>query len=113
MKTWVLWTHYDCEVYVTLHASEWDAWKALMDGWLECDEDCGHEPDTFTTGAEVSDAIEYHFEELSYDIKEMEAPLSIPPIEQNGVQPVPDRNTMPAERADSLLSSLQSYTEGS
>lgn len=111
MKTWVLWTHYDCDVYATLHASELDAWLNLRDNWLDgCDDECGH--DDPSTAEEIRNAVEWHYDsELSYSISPHDVPTSVAPLDPVRVSRPPDRNTMPAATADGLLSSLESFKE--
>jgi hypothetical protein len=115
MKTWVLWTHYDCEVYVSLHPSEDAAWNEMKSNWLEdCDEDCGHNPEEEMSISEIASALEYHVDELEFGICEFEVPVAYTTpedIEQMGqtIQAALDRNTMPAATADDLLSKLESY----
>lgn len=129
MKTFVLWTHYDCEVYVTLHPTAEDAWKNLKEGWLNgtCDEDCEHDPDEEMSIEEISDAVEYHWDELMYLIDAYEVPGTSNIAETvdtalrqsgdeiaeaiAGINQASDRNTMPIDTAEVLLSSLRSYTE--
>jgi hypothetical protein len=112
MKTWVLWTHYDCEVYASLHATSQDAWYALRDGWLdECDvDDCGHVPEDMTV-SEIATALEYHWEEMSYDIAEVEVP--VPPTQVRSV-PVTNASasvTMPDLSGRDLLGELNAFKE--
>ena len=122
MKTIVLWTHYDCEVYASLHPPVDAAYRYLAGGWLEdCNEDnCGHDEDIQSKGpiGEIADALEYHFDELSYDINEMEVPMSDLPttaeriienskqLEQKTSAPI----TVTEEQAGGLLSALESFS---
>jgi hypothetical protein len=119
MNTWVLWTHYDCEVYVSLHASEDAAWNELKTAWLEdCDEDCGHNPEGEMSISEIASALEYHVDELEFGICEFEVPQLTTAEQslQNAKQLTAERverpteqNAMPTERADELLARLQSF----
>lgn len=114
MKTFVLWTHYDCEVYVTLHPSVNEAWNTLKENWLDdCSEDdCGHIPDDMGID-EIRSAIEYHFEELNYDINEVEVPLTTAEqIMENARQllPEPAPITILDEQAGDLMSRLESFS---
>lgn len=127
MKTFVLWTHYDCEVYVTLHPTAEAAWATLKEGWLDdCSEDdCGHIPDDMGI-EEIANAIEYHWDELQYNIDAYEVPGTTNMAETvdtalrqsdeelaetlAGIQRAPDRNTMPVDAAEALLSTLRTYT---
>ncbi len=121
MKTFVLWTHYDCEVYTSLWATREEAYKYLAQGWLEdCDEDnCGHGDEIASAGIqEIASALEYHFDDLSYDINEMEVPVAYTTpedIEEMGqtIRSALDRNTMPAVLADDLMARLESFSEQS
>lgn len=111
MKTWVLTTHYDCEVYATLHPSMEAAYQKLKQDWVnECDpDDCGHDPE-MTSISDIADALEWHFEEMDYQIEELEVPATeqaISPV----AAPTPERNMMPVGRAEDLLSALQSYRD--
>jgi hypothetical protein len=112
MNTWVLWTHYDCEVYVSLHPSEDAAWNELKSNWLEdCDEDCGHNPEEGMSISEIASALEYHVDELEFGISEFEVPQPVTEALQLALQPVEsaERNSMPEATAGDLLSKLQTY----
>ena len=116
MKTFVLWTHYDCEVYVTLHATAEAAWKTLKDGWLdECDGRLWSHPRRHGD-QEIASAVEYHFDELMYNIDAYEVPVAYTTpedIEEMGqtIRSV-ERNLMPAVLADDLMARLESFSEG-
>lgn len=107
MKTWVLWTHYECEVGVSLWPSAEDAYLALKADWLgDCnDDECGH---TNEDNSDIADALEYHFEELSYDMTLMEVPLS------TTVSASPESTQPPVtildEQAGDLMSRLESFS---
>ena len=79
MSVWVLWTHYDCEVNVMLYATKHECYLDLK-GWLDdCSvEDCGHDLETMDDD-DIADALEYHWEEVSYDISLYEVPIVQPP----------------------------------
>jgi hypothetical protein len=107
MKTWVLWTHNECAVYVSLHPSLEAAYRELANSWLDsCDEDeCGHVLDT---NQEIADALSYHWDsEMDYDIFEADVPELVP---QSGA-PItpPDNVTISQEKADALLGRLESF----
>ena len=110
MKTYVLWTHYDCEVYVTLHATEDQAWEHLKDGWLdECDSDCGHILEDMSI-SDIASAVEWHFDELMYAVNEFEVPqeqLTAERVERPGSE------RMANEKADELLARFRTFTESS
>lgn len=112
MKTWVLWTHYDCEVYVTLHGSEMEAYEDLKSNWLDdCSEDdCGHDPENMDAG-DISSALEYHLDDLEYGISEVDVPVptTSEQLTAERVERPTEENSMPAEIADDLLSRLQSF----
>ena len=117
MKTFVLWTHYDCDVYATLHSSQLDAYQYLASGWLDdCSEDdCGHGDDMRNRSVEeISEALAYHFDELSYDINEMEVPLTTAEqIQENSKQLLPESAapvTILDEQAVDLMSRLESFS---
>jgi hypothetical protein len=126
MKTWVLWTHYECEVGVSLWATAEDAYQALRDDWLDdCDDDCGHDPKS-TDNSEIASALEYHFDELSYEIIQLNVPVPVTTPEDiesmgqtiraalNGINPnAPAVPVISSDRAGELLSSLESFKEGS
>jgi hypothetical protein len=124
MKTWVMWTHYDCEVEVSLHTSKLECYLKLKDDWLnDCDcgpdEDCGHDVDQAVTDGNISsiaDALEWHFDEMSYNTLEMEVPVSVTDALREALNPTqvnapPERNTMPAVQADNLMARLESFSE--
>lgn len=121
MRTWVVWTHYECEIGVYLASSVDNAYQLLKDDWLnDCtNDDCGHEPETMNN-SDIASALEYHWDELNYDICEVEVPIATTSeqIQQNTLQLTaervqkPDRNSMPTEAAGALLSSLQRFREG-
>ena len=108
MKTFVLWTHYDCEVYVTLHPTAEAAWENLKDGWLdECDEDCRHVLEDMSI-SEISSALEYHFEELNYDIREVEVPVEQMEITTERIEnPV----MVTDDQTYDLMSRLETFSE--
>lgn len=121
MKTFVLWTHYDCEVYVTLHATAEHAWQTLKEGWLDdCDDDCGHVPDEMTI-EEIAEAVEYHFDELMYNIDAYTVPIpttaeqTLQNAEQLTAERVerPDSERMANEKADELLARFRTFKESS
>lgn len=111
MRTWVLWTHYDCEVYVSLHPTREAAWHTLRDNWLGDDDshysedgedtcqECGYDDSTIDG---ISGAMEYHYDECGYDISEMEVP--VPSIEGMAVSgnPTPEDHSLPPPRDDAL-----------
>jgi len=78
----MLWTHYDCEVNVALYATRHECYLDLK-GWLDdCSvDDCGHDLETMDTNDEIADALEYHWDEMSYDICEVEVPVAVPQTE--------------------------------
>ncbi len=111
MKVWVIWTHFDCQVSIALYATQDECYQDLK-GWLDdCSEDdCGHVLEDMDNRG-IIEAIEYHLEELEYSIDEWEVPQ--PPLTAERVVRPTEQNAMPLERADALLSSLQSFRESS
>jgi hypothetical protein len=111
MRVWVLWTHYDCEVYVSLYATQLEAYQNLASGWLsDCDEDsCGH--DSLDTVEEITDALEYHYEELSYLVEEHNVPMQQLTSERV-VRPEKQKPavSMTDVQAGGLLSALESFS---
>lgn len=124
MKTWVVWTHYECEIGVCLASSVDNGYQLLKGDWLnDCTEDdCGHEPDTMDNSG-IASALEYHWDELNYDICEVEVPVAtttVEDIEQMGqtlaliqqeLQPSSER--MANEKADEILARFRTFQEGS
>jgi hypothetical protein len=124
MKTWLLWTHYDCEVYATLHPTQDACWQQLKTNWLDdgtCDgTDCECEND-INTNEGISAALEYHFDEMMYSLEEVEVPLAYQgpttaeKIMANSLQlepePTPASTTVTAQQAGDLLTALQTYQE--
>lgn len=112
MKTWVLWTHYECDVYASLHTSYEAAYRYLASGWLEdCSEDdCGHDENIGVEGStgEIADALEYHYDALSYDITEMEVP-------EEQIEVTTERIVNPVMVSDDqtydLMSRLETFSE--
>jgi hypothetical protein len=121
MKTYVMWTHYDCEVYATLHPTQLDAYRHLASNWLDgCNEDdCGHDENIQGYGDvdAISEALEYHYEELSYMVEEHEVPMGpLPPPDPSEVVIVPDKQVMKPIvvseiQAGGLLEKLEHFSE--
>jgi len=123
MKTWIRWTHYDCEVDISLFATEEEGYLDLK-GWLtECDEDCGHNPE-MTDCAEIGSALNWHYDdELNWGVYEVEVPVAYTTREDiekfgeaialinKGLAPTDER--MAAERADQLLAQFRAFKEES
>lgn len=111
MKTFVMWTHYECEVGVYLCASRELCYHALKSDWLnDCNEDdCGHE--TLDTIEEIADALSYHYEEMSYDINEVEVPVLAQDLPESVETPPdpPASFSVSAEQTGDLLNALQSF----
>ena len=116
MRTFVLWTHYDCEVYATLHSSRLDAFMYLKNGWLDdgCDpEEYGCDHESLDTIEEIRDALEYHYEDMSYDINEMEVPLTTAEQSMENARqllPEPAPITILDEQAGDLMSRLETFS---
>lgn len=115
MRTWVLWTHYDCDVYATLHSTQLEAYEYLASGWLtECDEDdCGHTD--FSDVENIADALEWHYDSMSYEVEEHEVPMQPLPAmgrekavvrEKKVMAPI----TVPDENAHNLMSRLEDFS---
>lgn len=110
----MLWTHYDCEVSVWLFATQDECYQQLKNNWLDdCDEECGHNPDEEMSNSEISEAVGWHYDELSWDI----CPTEVPEEEFTVPAPVAEAPPAPvsitAAQAGDLLSRLQSFQERS
>lgn len=111
MKTWVTWTHYDCDVYVSLAPSLEQAYLEMKNDWLDsCGDDCGHDPET-TDIQEISRALAYHYEELSYEISERDVPVvySTPESVAQDAQAVSQWVTTAS--AGTLMARLETFSE--
>lgn len=74
MKTWQYWQHWDCEVNIFHRATEQECYQLLADWLDECDDDCEHREVDVTDHASVREAVEWHYEELSWEIQLIEVP---------------------------------------
>ncbi|HWI70247.1 MAG TPA: hypothetical protein VNS88_18090 [Nitrospiraceae bacterium] len=111
MRTWVCWTHFDCEVNIAFYATEDECYLDLK-SWLDsCDEDCGHNPEEEMTASEIVSALEYHWEELSWGIYLTEVPVVREQLTAERVTRPTEENKMPAVLADDLMARLESFSE--
>lgn len=113
MKTWVLTTHYDCEVYTSLHSSMEDCYQKLNADWLdECNDEYGCEHDLGTTSG-IADALEYHYDAMDYTMQELEVPgqITVERPAKNAIG-TSDPSSWPTPD-DDLLTKLQTFQEGS
>jgi hypothetical protein len=121
MLTWVCWTHFDCEVYVSFHSTKQAAYLSLRDGWLdECDpDDCGHVPEEMEDIDQIADALSYHWEEMSYEVSLREVLLAQEETTSESIirnskllEQSADPSSLPAPSGD-VLAALHSFQEES
>jgi hypothetical protein len=109
MRTWVHWTHFDCEVNISLHPTEEDAYQELRRTWMdECDEDCGHNTDD-PSWSQICEAVEYHYEELSWGIYEVAVPVQDITVSAPVSEPPPTPVSITSDQAGDLLGRLSDF----
>ena len=113
MQTWLYWQHWDCEVSVAHFATEQECYDYLANWLDECDDDCEHSEVELTDHASVREAVEWHYDELSWEIQLVNVPVAQDQLTAERVERPRPENQLPAEQVGDLLGRLESYTGSS